>query len=201
MNYTELRAAIPAWLDNYSTEFDGQIDLIIKLAEHRLVREADLRAFRKHSTATLIQGDPLITTPTDTLVVRYLRLNTGDFLEYRSESWMSEYNQTKTTQGTPKYYGHWDARTLFVAPAPNSTATIELSYLYKPTTIVSASTTWLGDNAPDALLSACVYEAGIFLQVTQDILSNYLKRYMEALASLKDHEARNLNDNFMSPAA
>jgi hypothetical protein len=198
MNYTELVAALKGYMNNYSTEFNDNINTVIRQAEARVVRATDLRVYRRHATALATPGDPYMTLPDDVLSIRYLRIRSGDFLESRPESWMSEYNQTVTTQGIPKYYGHWDHATVVMAPAPNAAINIELSYKTKPDSIVTATTTWLGDNAEDCLLAACVVEAALFLQLQADIMLPLQERLKEAVDLLQKQESSNASDEFMS---
>jgi hypothetical protein len=198
VNYTELVAAIKGYMNNYSTEFDTNINTIIRQAEARIVRATDLREYRLHSTTTTTIGDPYLTIPSGLLAVRYLRIRTGDFLEARPESWMAEYNQTVTTQGVPKYYGHWDADTIVLAPAPNAATTLELSYKKKPDSIVTATTTWLGDEAEETLLAACLVEAGLFLQLDANLILPLQERLKEAVEMLQKQEGANASDEFMS---
>ena len=194
MNYTELVAAIKGYMNNYSTELASNIDTIIKQAEARVVRATDLREYRRNVTTTTTVGDPYLTLPSNVLQVRDLRIRTGDFIDNRPKSFIEEYNKTATTQGVPKYYGHWDANTIVLAPAPNGAITVELSYKTKPTSIVTASTTWLGDNAEEVLLAACLVEAGIFLQVGMDVLAPYMERLKEGVTLLQKQESSNASD-------
>jgi hypothetical protein len=189
MNYTTLKAGIVSWLNNESTELAANLDQIIKNAENRILRESDLRLFRKHATAYL-------GLPTDCLVVRYIRLNTGDFLELRAESFIREYTPNSATTGTPKYYAHWDANTIFLAPTPSAASAVEISYTYSPASIVTAATTWLGTNAEDVLFAACVYEGAIYLQAAPDLLTMYKTSYTEAMQRLQLMETRNSSDEF-----
>ena len=63
---------------------------------------------------------------------------------------------------------------------------MELHYKYKPTGISSSNTTtWLGDNIPQALLYGCLVEAYTFMKGEQDIMQMYLGRYQEALMQAK----------------
>jgi len=200
MNYTELVAAIPAYLNNSSAELAAQLDTIIRIAENRVLRDIDLRAYRMHATAVTTASDPYLTLPDNVLSIRYLRLRAGEYLEYRAESFMSEYNKVVTTAGTPKYYGHWDDAVVVLAPAPNGILTVELSYKVKPASIVTASTTWLGDNAEDVLLYACLIEAGIYVQALPETLGPLMDRYKTAKESLEAQERTNASDEFMTRA-
>ena len=65
----------------------------------------------------------------------------------------------------------------------------ELHYFYRPTSIttVDTGTTWIGDNATDALLYACLVEAYTFMKGEADIIKMYSDRYMESISRLKNY--------------
>jgi predicted PolB exonuclease-like 3'-5' exonuclease len=68
---------------------------------------------------------------------------------------------------------------------PNSNYTVELHYFYYPPSIVTAGTSWLGDNFESVLLYGSMLEAAAFMKSDKDVLDNYTTRYNEALSLLK----------------
>jgi len=60
-----------------------------------------------------------------------------------------------------------------------------LHYYYYPESIVTAGTTWLGDNFDSVLLYGSLLEAYTFMKGEQDVIQGYQGRYQEALALLK----------------
>ena len=54
-----------------------------------------------------------------------------------------------------------------------------------PESIVTAGTTWLGDNFDSVLLYGSLLEAYTFMKGEPDVLANYKARYDEALALAK----------------
>ena len=62
---------------------------------------------------------------------------------------------------------------------------IELHYFYYPESIVTANTTWLGDNFDTVLLYGSLIEAYTFMKGEQDMIQLYNQKYMEALALAK----------------
>jgi hypothetical protein len=55
-----------------------------------------------------------------------------------------------------------------------------------PETIVTATTTWLGDNFSSVLLYGTLVEANTYMKGEQDMTAMYNQKYMEALALLKN---------------
>jgi hypothetical protein len=68
-----------------------------------------------------------------------------------------------------------------LAPTPDNSYTVELHYYYYPESIVTAGTTWLGDNFDSALLYGALIEAYTLMKGEADVLANYNKRYEESM--------------------
>jgi hypothetical protein len=62
---------------------------------------------------------------------------------------------------------------------------MELHYFYYPQSIVTAGTSWLGDNFDSVLLYGALLEAYTYMKGEADVTATYQKRYDEALALLK----------------
>ena len=72
-----------------------------------------------------------------------------------------------------------------LAPTPDSAYVIEHVYGYYPTSIVTAGTTWLGDNYDTALLNGALMEAVRFQKGEADVVAMYEKRYLQAIGLLQ----------------
>jgi hypothetical protein len=60
-----------------------------------------------------------------------------------------------------------------------------MHYYYYPESIVTASTTWLGNNFDSALLYGSLLEGYTYMKGEADVIANYQKRYDESMALLK----------------
>jgi hypothetical protein len=60
-----------------------------------------------------------------------------------------------------------------------------LHYFFYPESIVTAGTTWLGDNYDPALFYGTIVEAYTFMKGEQDMMVLYNTKYNEAMAQLK----------------
>jgi hypothetical protein len=76
--------------------------------------------------------------------------------------------------------------TFILGPTPDLAYGVELHYYYYPESIVTATTTWLGDNFDSALLNATLYEASTFLKQEQDLMALAKDRYVQSIALLKN---------------
>jgi hypothetical protein len=62
---------------------------------------------------------------------------------------------------------------------------MELHYYYYPQSIVTAGTSWLGDNFETVLLYGAIREAYVYMKGEQDMVANYENKYQESLGLLK----------------
>jgi hypothetical protein len=72
-----------------------------------------------------------------------------------------------------------------VGPTPDAAYNMELHYYYYPESIVTAGTSWLGDNFDTVLLYGALVEAYTFMKGEADIMTFYNTKYNEALAMAK----------------
>ena len=64
--------------------------------------------------------------------------------------------------------------------------TAEIHYGYYPESIVTAGTTWLGDDFDSALLNGALMEAIRFLKGEPDMVALYEKLYVQAITLLSN---------------
>ena len=210
MNYAELTAAIKSYTENQFPETIGsggltaqqQIDIFIQQAEQRVYNAVQLLALRKDGTATTSIGNQTLATPADWLAnysVAVVDPVTGDynFLLNKDVSFIREAFPNPSTTGTPAYYAMTDEDSYILGPTPNAAYTVAINYFYYPESIVTANTTWLGDNFDSVLLYGSLLEAYTFMKGEPDVTDEYQKRYDQALAMLKQlAEGKNRQDMF-----
>ena len=189
MNYTQLVQAIKDYTESTETSFVSHIDEFIKQAERKIYNEVQLPYLRKNVTGNATLGNKYVQTPSDFLAVYSMSIIDGSsdqhFLLNKDVNFIREAYANASTQAQPKYYALFDHNTFILGPTPNSAYNIELHYYYYPTSIVSVSTTWLGDNYEQALLYACLVQAYTYLKGEPDLLANYEKQYQENMVQLK----------------
>ena len=74
---------------------------------------------------------------------------------------------------------------LFRSPTPDANYHVELHFYYYPESIVTAETSWLGDNFDSVLLYGSLVEAYTYMKGEQDMMQMYNQKYMEALSLAK----------------
>ena len=67
--------------------------LCIELAEDRILRESDLNYHRKTTTILVTADTNTTAVPQDVYVTRYMKLQTGEFLEEKDDTFIREYTQ------------------------------------------------------------------------------------------------------------
>ena len=93
----------------------------------------------------------------------------------------------------PKHYAIFGPRSddvnelaFIVGPTPNAAYNAELHYNYYPESIVTAGTTWLGDNFDSVLLYGTICEAMVYMKGDQNMLQVAQERYVQAIALYKN---------------
>ena len=169
---------------------------IIKNAENRIYRDADSDDNRFYATSNLASGSRYVTIPSDLRFIRYVQLtdSNGDqtFLEKKDTSYMATFYDTPgTASGLPKYYANWDEEFWVVAPTPDKTYEITISYDKEPETITDTTSspapatvgTYLSNKYQDLLLYACLVNTFGYLKGPQDMLQYYQQAYTQAIES------------------
>lgn len=95
--------------------------------------------------------------------------------------------------GTPKYYALYGTQTgtpkvqsFLLGPTPAAALTAELNYFYYPESIVTATTTWLGDNFDSVLFNAVLVEVARWMKQEPDVVAEASKQYVQSLTLLKN---------------
>ena len=215
MNYATLFETIQAYVENdfpdtavidtsraAATVTDKeQIDTFIQQAEQRIYNSVQIPDLRKSVTAALTSGNKYLNLPSDWLAMYSFAVLDGssnyNYLLNKDVNFIHEAYPNASTTGLPQHYAQFSDTTLILAPTPNSAYNVELHYFYYPTSIVTAGTTWLGDNFDSVLLYGALLEAYTFMKGEGDVLGAYQKRYDEALAMLKQlGEGKNRQDMY-----
>ena len=194
MNYTELKTACEDYVENTFSATD--FATMTKLAEQRIYNSVQLPNLRKTSSLTLSIGNPLLAVPTDFLSAFSFGVTVAgefSFLLNKDVNFMREAFPNASTTGTPKYYALYGTQTgtpkvqsFLLGPTPGAALTAELNYFYYPESIVTASTTWLGDNFDSVLFNAVMAEAARFMKQEPDIVAEVDKQYVQSLTLLKN---------------
>ena len=186
MNYSELTANIQDICEQTFTA--DQLAMFTQQAEQKIYTTVDLPAFRKNQTGALTSGNKYLSMPTGMLYVYSLAVIDADgnyeYLLNKDVNFIREAYPGPTATGKPKYYAVFDQDTFILGPTPNSNYASEIHFSFYPESIVTAGTTWLGDEFDSALLNGALVEAIRFQQGEAPLVAFYEKLYVQALTLL-----------------
>ena len=201
--YTQLQEANQDFAENTETSFVTNLPVFIRGAEDRIFTMVDLELFRKNATSALTSSDPYLSVPTDYLSPFSLQItSTGNkaFLLQKDVNFVQQYAIDYGSNAVPQYYSVYDVDNFIVSPTPDSNYTVELHYYYRPASITAGSgsgTSWLSENAPNALLYGSLVEAYTYMKGEQDMMQLYEQRFLQEIQRLKDlAEARENSDAY-----
>jgi len=196
MNYTELTDAICDYTQNFDTDFVNNIPVFVEQAEQRIYNSVQFPSLRRNVTGTASVANKYLACPSDFLAVYSMAVidATGnyEYLLNKDVNFIRQAYPNPTTLAIPKYYALFgpsffnsDELTFILGPTPDAQYSIELHYFYYPESIVTALTSWLGDNFDTVLLYGSLVEAYTFMKGETDMLALYDGKYKEALALAK----------------
>ena len=190
MNYAQLTQLIQDYCETTESSFVANIPTFVQVAEERIYNTVQLPAVRKNVTGTMTAGNKYLSLPDDWLANFSLAVITPvtlaqTFLINKDVNFIRECYPTPSTSGVPQYYAIFDDNSLIVGPTPDVSYSVEMHYYYYPESIVTAGTSWLGDNFESVLLYGSLREAYLYQKGEADVTTYYENKYLEALNLLK----------------
>jgi hypothetical protein len=188
MNYTQLKADIQ---DICETSFtDDQLALFTEQSEQKIYNTVQIPALRKNVTGSLTTDNKYLDTPSDFLWSYSLAVVDGNgnysYLINKDVNFIREAYPNATSTGLPVHYAYFNDDAFIVGPTPNSGYAVELHYGYYPESIVTAGTTWLGNEFDSALLNGALVEAIRFMKGEPDLVALYERLFLQTLGLLKN---------------
>jgi hypothetical protein len=188
VNYTDLKTNIEDICEQSFT--DAQLAMFTQQAEQKIYTTVELPALRKNQTGSFTSGNKYLTMPTGMLYVYSLAVINGDgdyeYLLNKDVNFIREAYPGPSDTGQPKHYAVFDQTSFVVGPTPDDNYSVEMHFSYYPESIVTAGTTWLGDEFDSALLNGALVEAIRFIKGEPDMVALYQKMYIDAIALLKN---------------
>lgn len=196
MNYTELKDAIIAYTENQDPSFEAEVPVFVRQAEQRIYNSVQFPSLRKNVTGSTSASNKYLACPADFLAVYSIAVVDGtgryEYLLNKDVNFIRQAYPAPTSTGLPRYYALFGAQsndanelTFILGPTPDATYSIELHYFFYPESIVTAGTTWLGDNLDSVLLYGSLVEAYTYMKGEPDMVKLYNDKYVEAVALAK----------------
>jgi hypothetical protein len=199
MNYAALKQAIEDYTENYETSFIANIPVFVAQAEQRIYNMIQFPSLRKNMTGVVSTTTPYLSAPSDYLATYSLAVvdasGNYEYLLNKDVNFIRQAYPKASDIGLPKYYALFGPTvsgstittelSFMVGPKPDANYTVELHFFYYPESIVTASTTWLGDNFDTVLLYGSLVEAYTYMKGETDMMALYDTKYKEAVALAK----------------
>ena len=197
MNYTELVTAVSDYTENTFPTAD--MNTFIKQAEQRIYNSVQFPSIRKNVTGVTSTSNKYLACPNDFLAVYSMAVIDGtgmyEYLLNKDVNFIRQAYPSPTDTAIPKYYALFgptvvssiitNELSFILGPTPDAVYNVELHYYYYPESIVTAATTWLGDNFDSVLLYGTLVEAITYMKGEADMVTLYNTKYNEALALAK----------------
>jgi hypothetical protein len=195
MDYNSLVISVSDFCENTFPTVD--MNTMIMLAEQRIYNSVQLANLRKNVTGTFTLNNKYLSCPSDFLSVYSIAVikQNGDYvyLLTKDVNFIREAYPSASDTGLPKHYAIFGPQytneaelSFIVGPTPDYSYATELHYYYYPESIVTAGTTWLGDNFDSALLNGTMVEAITYMKGEPDMVKLYMDRYAQSMVLLKN---------------
>jgi len=195
MNYATLCINIADICENSFTA--DELAMFVQQAEQKIYNTVQIANLRKNVTGALTINNKYLSAPGDFLSVYSLAVikanGSYEYLLNKDVNFIRQAYPTPTSTGLPKYYAIFGPNSssvtelsLILGPTPDAAYSVELHYFYYPESIVTAGTSWLGDNFDSALLNGALIEAIRFIKGEADVIANYDKLYLQSMLLLKN---------------
>jgi hypothetical protein len=201
MDYTALTTNLQDIVENTFTA--DQLAMFTQQAEQKIFNSVQLPSLRKNSIATVSANNKYLSAPGDFLAVYSIAVidSTGsyEYLLNKDSNFIRQAYPSPTDTGIPKYYAIFGPTTtntpppvitnelsFILGPTPDANYSVELHYFYYPESIVTAGSSWLGDNFDSALLNGALVEAIRFIKGDPEMIGFYDKMFNESMALLKN---------------
>ena len=196
MNYAELSQAIQDYTETTEQLFVDNIPTFVQQAEERIYNSVQFPALRRNVTGTLTDGNKYLSAPSDYLSTYSIAVIDGDgnyeYLLNKDVNFIRAAYPNPEDKGIPRYYALFGPQlsypnelSFILGPTPDDSYGVELHYFFYPESIVTAGTSWLGDNFSPVLFYGALREAYLFQKGEQDLIANVEQKYQEALAQAK----------------
>ena len=210
-SYSFLKTDLINTTENDSSEYESQISNIVERAESRLMKELDDFGLDNYSSFSFTAGDPIVTGPEGTLVVRNVNYKTSassnitPLLQRTYEYAIDYFPHASASTGTPRYYSRKNNTEIYIVPTPASALTGEIQTTKRPLALSSATgasattSNYFSEFCYNALFDACMVESMIFMK-NFSLVPTMEQKYQSSINALRNQSRRTRRDDMQSPA-
>jgi Sec7-like guanine-nucleotide exchange factor len=183
MTYDELKTNIANFLNR--SDLTSQLDFFIDATEAEFNRRLRVKDMIKRATATA--DAQYISLPTDWLEAINVQIDSNEFtpLFQQSIESLDVYRKSTNNVGNqPVYYALVD-NTIELAPTPDTSYTLQLTYYGTIDALSSSNTTnFISTGYPDAYLYGALKHASIYL-MEDDRVALFTQQFEKALEEMR----------------
>jgi hypothetical protein len=168
--YNTLIADLQVVTSDNDTEFVAEMPLIVKRAEHRILRDLDLELFEQiENSVSTTSGARAVAKPAGTVMVSTLWYRDAGginhLVEERGYAYCLDYAPDETDDtGNPKYYAELEDD-IYLSPTPAAVLPLRMKLIKRPDGLAPATqNSWLATHMGDLLLQAALLESWQFLK-------------------------------------
>jgi len=203
-DFNTLSARLQVFLEESGAEYTASLEDIISLGESRLATDLNFEIFDRVVTGALTAGQfvqAIKTTAWQGTRSIHLRDVGGGgnrrFLSRRTYEWCLDFEPDETATAEPQYYAELTDTEYFMVPAPDVTYAFELRQIESPDHLTAINTTsWMGTNAGDLLLYACLIASEEFLKSEVSDIKTWKETYQETMPVRRLELRQQIRDDY-----
>jgi|TARA_A200000113_G_C8751179_1_gene317926 hypothetical protein len=188
MTYDDLKTQIADFLNR--SDLTSKLDFFIDATEGELNRRLRTKDMVVRATATA--DSQYLSLPTDWLEAINIEITSGDFtplLQQSIESLDVYRKANDNTSGQPVFFSIVD-KTLELAPTPDTSYTLQLTYYASIAALSSTNTTnFVSTGHPDVYLYGCLKHASIYLMEDERV-NMFSQLFEKALEEMRMEQER-----------
>lgn len=197
MTYTSLVESIIRWVNRTDdTALLAEIPRMIDTGERVTARALKTLMSIRYATDNMTANVNIYQKPSRWLETVSFQIEVAGGqkkeLMSRTQEYIKRIYPVDTSTDEPKYFSDFEFNQFFVGPTPNSDYAFQVGYYERPEPLSEDNQqNWLTQNAPDALLYACLKETAPFL-INDDRVKMWTEMYDRKLIELVGEDARRL---------
>ena len=211
-NFSFLKNDLINTTENDSTEFSDQISFFVEKTENRLTNDLDDAGLDFFTTVTCCIGNPIVSLPTDTKIVRNVNIISSasatrtNLLQRTYEYAIDYWPYVSASTGTPRYYSRKNNTSIYIVPTPASAVQAEIQFVRRPLGLASATgtsattTNYFSESCYNALFYGCMIEASMYMKSWNE-LQVWEAQYQNAVNQLRNQARRTRQDDMAQAAS
>ena len=196
-DYDYLITDVKNTAENDSTEFDDQLPKIVNKAENKLTTDLDDHGLNVYTSIAIPSGNAIVTIPSGSRIVRNFSMTQNGSRKnmlLRTIEYVNDFWPVSASTSAPIYYAYRGNTEIRIAPTPASTHDGEFMAVVRPTTLTDGTSNYFTDFCYDALFTACMVEASLFMK-DATVTQLWETQYQYHINALRNQARRTRQDD------